>query len=243
MSSDYVRRFPTDTPILVTTPSDLTSFITTESDPLSWSKTGDQSSLSGTKSGSFGLSTSGTISASDITDTGLTASKPVFTDANKKLTSTSPLYAAFCTISYGSGNGGEHNYTLTTGFAQVDFSSLANYTLLDPGSHWDTTYNDYTCPVAGYYKITTKVRVSDDANSGSSYGIGGGTNEEFSTSRGEGGGDNAAFIWGETSTYRNGLLNNRIMHCSAGDHIMMYCYSDDVESSDGYMAIELLYID
>jgi hypothetical protein len=44
----------------------------TETDPLSWHLTGDQSSLSGTKSGTYNLSTTGTLGAGAITGTSIT---------------------------------------------------------------------------------------------------------------------------------------------------------------------------
>jgi len=57
LGTDYARKYPTNTPLEVVTPSSLPGL---ESDPLSWTKTGNQSSLSGTKSGTYNLDTDGT---------------------------------------------------------------------------------------------------------------------------------------------------------------------------------------
>lgn len=164
--------------------------------------------------------------------------------------------SAFLEVKFGQGDGGMEAFFLGS-FNRVDFTNIddggggAYWELNDTGNNYDKQSNEYVCPVAGVYRVTTQLRISDD-NGGSyfpsfysfdtmsefpmyvSYGHGAGTTE----------GDSPTFKWFQTADYRNGSFNMRISHFDQGDRIKMFTYADSsIAASDGSMNIELLYAD
>jgi hypothetical protein len=123
---------------------------------------------------------------------------------------------AFLEVKFGQGSGGDTNYLMPNTFKVVDFSNLVNYTLTDVNGNWSALNNWYTVPYSGVYVVTTKLRLTDSIYPGSSYGQG----AEVGT------GDSPSFGWAETVAYRNGNLNIRISHFTAGQHINMQTYGD-----------------
>jgi hypothetical protein len=79
IGADYAKRYPNDTAMQVYTPANPQ----TESDPLSWSKASDQTLLTGDKSGSFDLTTSGTLGAGATTVTTLAVNSDTNISGNR----------------------------------------------------------------------------------------------------------------------------------------------------------------
>ena len=75
----------------------------------------------------------------------------------------------------------------------------------------------YTAPTAGFYQITTKLRLDDNAPA-ASYGQGASSSMV----------DGPWFLWSQANTgnpyNRNGLLNSRVVSLNAGDPMLMYGY-------------------
>ncbi|MFA5388856.1 MAG: hypothetical protein WC312_03780 [Candidatus Omnitrophota bacterium] len=156
-ASDFVRRYPTDTPVAV---------ITAEDDPLSWSTTGDQSSLSGTKSGTFNLDTSGTLGAGAITGTSFAIGSNTISDfgdlkAIEELAGTSGFLKktaantwALDTAAYEPSHS-EYNLTGTTN--QVNLSADGTGVLLGRNIVLSLPQNIHTSatPIFGYLNLIT----------------------------------------------------------------------------------------
>lgn len=131
-------------------------------------------------------------------------------------------------------NGSGVAFTTATGFEQVVLSTLAGYSLIDPGGNFDAINNWYVVPTSGYYQIVVKFRICDGVNQSGSYGISAGLSLS----------DGPDFFWQQAATSRNGACTVITNHYTAGDHIMMMDYTDS--SSDinsGSLGIQLLSYD
>lgn len=143
---------------------------------------------------------------------------------------------AFLDVSFGEGQGSQTNYTLDCDFTTVNFSSLYNYQLNDPGSHFDGGTNVYKVPVHGVYQILTRLRTTDNSLA-DSFGQG----SDITNA------DSPYFMWFENNetagTNRTSTLNSRISEFQVDDEIRMLSYSDSCSTtaSDGSMSINLLY--
>ncbi|MGI4944965.1 MAG: hypothetical protein ACRYHQ_31135, partial [Janthinobacterium lividum] len=116
----------------------------------------------------------------------------------------------------------------TSSFQQIKFDTVSK----NVGGAFNLSSNTYTAPTTGFYRITTKLRLDDNAAT-VSYGLGADSSMV----------DGPWFIWSQTdigSTYnRNGLLNTRVVSLNAGDPIVMYGYGF-VDYIFAEMCIELV---
>lgn len=101
----------------------------------------------------------------------------------------------------------------TSSFQKITFDTVSS----NAGGAFSPSGNVYTAPTAGFYQVTTKLRLDDNA-AAASYGQGAGSAMT----------DGPWFLWSQTSTgnpcNRNGLLNSRIVSLNAGDAMLMYGY-------------------
>ena len=90
----------------------------------------------------------------------------------------------------------------------------------DPGSNWSGANDYYIVPYDGIYLIRTLFRLADNVAGNVSYGSAPHTALA----------DFAGFLWNDSSdnvtAARNGQLNIRIAHFTAGDHIFVEAYWD-----------------
>lgn len=140
----------------------------------------------------------------------------------------------FMAVKFGSGNGGDANFTLGS-FNQVNFHSLDNYNLTDPGSNYNAAGDYYLTPVAGIYQIIIKLRITDGYSPG----------ENFFIDAGDLGimGDGPDGLWSDDGTNRWTAINVIENSYAAGTQIGMWTYSDSgtMTASDGYMSVKLLF--
>ena len=108
--------------------------------------------------------------------------------------------------------------------------------LTDTHGGFDSADSVYVIPQTGAYRFEMKIRYADGTPGGIGIGIGAGAAAV----------DDSAFLWGVTAavtsgTGRNGLLNQRIRNCVAGERIRLYSYCDDPASrvvSGGELTID-----
>jgi hypothetical protein len=117
--------------------------------------------------------------------------------------------------------------TINNSFAKITFSSVVT----DTAAGFSSSTNLYTIPVSGTYMIVTKLRGSDSQTSGASYGQGANLTAV----------DGSWFSWFVTAPDRNGSINTRVVHLTAGTTVQMYAYADSgLVCSGGEMDIVLL---
>ena len=84
--------------------------------------------------------------------------------------------------------------------------------------YFDDATSQFIAPVDGLYRVTTKLRVNDDAPAGLSIGQGAAPFPQ----------DGPWFLWGQTNAAkRQGILNTRDVTLMAGDRLVMYSYYDE----------------
>jgi hypothetical protein len=101
-------------------------------------------------------------------------------------------------------------------FTRVLFSTLTDFSIVDPNSNYNQTDDVYIVPKNGYYQITTIFRLTDYADPAVGFGQGANTSES----------DNPFFLWGYTNPSRQGSLNVRTSYFNALDEIRMIYYVD-----------------
>jgi len=146
---------------------------------------------------------------------------------------------AFLEVRFGTGLGTQHNLTISDDNPTINWHSLLGYYKYDPGTNYNESADQYTCPVAGIYKVTTKIRICDNEGTGNTYIQGCVRNDDPS--------DTPTSIWfGIPVGTQRGSLNVRISHFDKGDTLVMIigpATDPDTHCSDGDMVIELLSAD
>lgn len=99
----------------------------------------------------------------------------------------------------------------------------------DTHNAFNTTTSTFTVPTgqSGYYSIVAKLRYADSTGT-YSYGIGMGGSLD----------DQPYFLWSQSLSSRNGLLNERIAWFNAGDQIFLYTYQQRGQNA-GVQAAEM----
>jgi hypothetical protein len=92
--------------------------------------------------------------------------------------------------------------------------------ITDTAGAWNASTNAYTAPNTGTYLIVSKIRLSDNAMAGVSYGQGVNTSNV----------DGAFFVWSTTEGLRNSLANVRLVKLAAGQTVNLYAYFDGPSS-------------
>jgi len=148
-------------------------------------------------------------------------------------------------VTFGSGDGGQRNFTLGNGTdGRVYFSSLDNYQLQDAGGYYYGTGSGtgdddyYVAPVNGWYEAVVKIRIDDGTDVNNGEGIGAGLPGELSI----GSHDYPEFYWFGVTAFRLSAISTRIVYLTAGQHLSMVTASDNNDfASDGSMTINFLH--